>query len=83
MRQERYKEKRLFLHYGDMTDALNLQSIIAHCRPDEVYNLAAQSHVQVSFEVPEYTANVDGLGTRKIMSTCSGLCYNRKRLTIM
>lgn len=56
-----------FLHYGDMTDATNLIRIIQETRPDEIYNLAAQSHVQVSFETPEYTANSDGLGTLRLL----------------
>ena len=51
-----------FLHYGDLTDASNLTRIISEVEPDEVYNLGAQSHVAVSFETPEYTANVDALG---------------------
>ncbi len=59
--------RRFFLHYGDLTDASNLVRIIQQVRPDEVYNLAAQSHVQVSFETPEYTANVDGLGTLRML----------------
>jgi GDPmannose 4,6-dehydratase len=59
--------RRFSLHYGDMTDANNLLRIIQEVRPDEIYNLAAQSHVAVSFESPEYTANVDGLGTLRIL----------------
>ncbi|MGB9068177.1 MAG: GDP-mannose 4,6-dehydratase [Candidatus Acidiferrales bacterium] len=59
--------RRLFLHYGDMTDSANLAGIMQTVRPDEIYNLAAQSHVAVSFETPEYTANVDGLGTLRIL----------------
>lgn len=55
------------LHYGDMTDATNLIRIIQEVQPDEIYNLAAQSHVMVSFEVPEYTGNADGLGTLRIL----------------
>jgi GDPmannose 4,6-dehydratase len=55
------------LHYGDMTDATNLIRIVQETRPDEIYNLAAQSHVQVSFETPEYTANADGLGTLRLL----------------
>jgi GDPmannose 4,6-dehydratase len=55
------------LHYGDMTDATNLIRIIQETQPDEIYNLAAQSHVQVSFETPEYTANADGLGTLRLL----------------
>ena len=57
----------LHLHYGDMTDATNLIRIVQEVAPDEIYNLAAQSHVQVSFETPEYTANADGLGTLRLL----------------
>jgi GDPmannose 4,6-dehydratase len=60
-------DRRLFLHYGDMTDSLSLVRIMQRVQPDEVYNLAAQSHVGVSFEVPEYTANADGLGTLRLL----------------
>ncbi len=56
-----------FLHYGDLTDSSNMTSLIAKIHPTEIYNLAAQSHVQVSFEMPEYTANVDALGTLRIL----------------
>ncbi|MFC3694933.1 GDP-mannose 4,6-dehydratase [Chenggangzhangella methanolivorans] len=58
---------RFILHHGDMTDATNLIRIIQETQPDEIYNLAAQSHVQVSFETPEYTANTDGLGTLRVL----------------
>src|SRR5215469_17423944 len=58
---------RFFLHYGDMTDATNLIRIVQDVRPTEIYNLAAQSHVQVSFETPEYTANADALGTLRLL----------------
>ncbi len=58
---------RLHLHYGDMTDATNLIRLIQECKPTEIYNLAAQSHVQVSFETPEYTANADALGTLRLL----------------
>ena len=58
---------RLFLHYGDMTDSTNLIRIVQETQPDEIYNLAAQSHVQVSFETPEYTANADGIGTLRLL----------------
>ncbi len=58
---------RLKLHYGDLTDSTNLIRIIQEVQPDEIYNLAAQSHVQVSFEMPEYTANCDSLGTLRIL----------------
>lgn len=58
---------KLTLHYGDMTDATNLIRIVQEVQPDEIYNLAAQSHVQVSFETPEYTANADSLGTLRLL----------------
>ena len=61
------KDVRFHLHYGDLTDSLNLSRLIAEIRPDEIYNLAAQSHVAVSFEVPEYTADVDAIGTLRIL----------------
>lgn len=60
-------ERNFILHYGDLTDATNLIRIIQKIQPDEIYNLAAQSHVAVSFETPEYTANADGLGTLRIL----------------
>jgi GDPmannose 4,6-dehydratase len=60
-------ETRFFLHYGDLTDATNLIRLLQETRPDEVYNLAAQSHVQVSFETPEYTANADALGVLRLL----------------
>jgi GDPmannose 4,6-dehydratase len=56
------KHIRFTLHYGDLTDSTNLIRVIQEIKPDEIYNLAAQSHVKVSFETPEYTANADGLG---------------------
>src|SRR6476660_3341736 len=59
--------RRMVLHYGDMTDATALIRVLAESQPDEIYNLAAQSHVQVSFETPEYTANTDALGTLRIL----------------
>jgi len=61
------KDPRLTLHYGDLSDGSNLQRIIEEVQPDEIYNLGAQSHVAVSFEAPEYTANVDALGTLRIL----------------
>ncbi|QNI69793.1 GDP-mannose 4,6-dehydratase [Cyanobium sp. NS01] len=60
-------DPRLVLHYGDLTDSTNLIRIVQQVQPDEIYNLGAQSHVQVSFEAPEYTANSDGLGTLRIL----------------
>jgi GDPmannose 4,6-dehydratase len=61
------QETRFFLHYGDLTDATNLIRLLQETQPTEIYNLAAQSHVQVSFETPEYTANADGLGTLRLL----------------
>jgi GDPmannose 4,6-dehydratase len=62
-----YLNKRFFLHYGDLTDSSNLNRLVEKIRPSEIYNLGAQSHVQVSFEVPEYTAEVDGIGTLRFL----------------
>ena len=69
-----------FLHYGDATDALNITSLIQGIKPDEIYNLAAQSHVKVSFEMPEYTAEVDALGTLRILEAirATGLTHHAK-----
>ncbi|MCB1448032.1 MAG: GDP-mannose 4,6-dehydratase [Rhizobiaceae bacterium] len=61
------ENQRFILHYGDMTDSTNLIRIVQEAQPDEVYNLAAQSHVRVSFETPEYTANADGIGTLRLL----------------
>jgi len=61
------EDKRFFLHYGDVTDSSNVTALLQKIQPDEIYNLAAQSHVKVSFEVPEYTAEVVGLGTLRIL----------------
>ncbi|MBP8976805.1 MAG: GDP-mannose 4,6-dehydratase [Bacteroidetes bacterium] len=60
-------DKRLFLHYGDVTDTSNLNRLLEKINPDEIYNLAAQSHVKVSFEIPEYTAEVDAMGTMRFL----------------
>lgn len=62
-----YKDSKFFLHYGDLTDSANVIRLIKNIEPDEIYNLGAQSHVQVSFETPEYTANSDGLGVLRIL----------------
>ncbi len=62
---------RFFMHYGDMTDATNLIRVVQETQPDEIYNLAAQSHVQVSFETPEYTANSDALGTLRLLEAAA------------
>ena len=72
------KDLRLVLHYGDLTDATNLIRIIQQVQPDEIYNLAAQSHVAVSFETPEYTANSDALGTLRILEAIRILGLERK-----
>ena len=69
---------RLFLHHGDLTDSSNLIRIIQQTQPDEIYNLAAQSHVAVSFESPEYTADVDGIGTLRILEAIRILGLERK-----
>ena len=61
------KKRKFILHYGDITDSLSVTRLINQIKPDEVYNLAAQSHVQVSFESPEYTANADGIGALRIL----------------
>ena len=66
--QDPHVEKRNFiLHYGDLTDSMNVTRIIQECKPDEIYNLGAMSHVKVSFDTPEYTANADGIGTLRIL----------------
>ena len=69
---------KMHLHYGDMTDATNLIRIIQEVQPDEIYNLAAQSHVQVSFELPEYTANCDALGTLRLLEAVRILGLEKK-----
>src|SRR3982075_2228267 len=69
---------RFVLHYGDMTDATNLIRIVQEVQPDEIYNLAAQSHVQVSFETPEYTANADALGTLRLLEAIRILRLEQK-----
>ena len=66
--QDPHVDKREFiLHYGDLTDSMNVTKVIQECKPDEIYNLAAMSHVKVSFDTPEYTANADGIGTLRIL----------------
>jgi GDPmannose 4,6-dehydratase len=71
-------DPRLVLHYGDLTDATNLIRIVQETQPDEIYNLAAQSHVQVSFETPEYTANADGIGTLRLLEAIRILGLEKK-----
>ncbi len=71
-------DQNFFLHYGDLSDSLNITKIINEVCPDEIYNLAAMSHVKVSFETPEYTANVDGLGTLRILEAVRLLKMEKK-----
>ena len=73
-----HPHQRLKLHYGDLTDAMNLTKIIEECQPDEIYNLGAMSHVKVSFDTPEYVGNVDGLGTLRILEAVRILGLEKK-----
>ena len=73
-----HPNQRLKLHYGDLTDAMNLMKIIKECQPDEIYNLGAMSHVKVSFDTPEYVGNVDGLGTLRILEAIRLLGLEKK-----
>ncbi len=72
------ENRNLILHYGDLTDSMNLTRIIGEVKPDEIYNLAAMSHVQVSFDTPEYTANADGIGTLRILEAVRLLDLTKK-----
>ncbi len=72
------KERKFVLHYGDMTDATNLIRIVQKIQPDEIYNLAAMSHVKVSYEMPEYTADTDGLGTLRLLEAIRTLGIEKK-----
>jgi GDPmannose 4,6-dehydratase len=72
------KNKNFYLHYGDLTDSISIQKIISLVKPDEIYNLAAQSHVAVSFQMPEYTCNVNALGTLRILDSIKILNYQKK-----
>src|SRR5437879_13653685 len=67
------KNLKLKLHYGDLSDSVNLIRIVQEVQPDEIYNLGAMSHVKVSFDTPEYTANVDGIGTLRILEAIRSL----------
>ncbi|EBA10725.1 GDP-mannose 4,6-dehydratase, partial [Roseobacter sp. CCS2] len=69
---------RLILHYGDLTDSSNLTRVLSEVQPDEVYNLGAQSHVAVSFDTPEYTADVDALGTLRLLEAIRFLKLEKK-----
>jgi GDPmannose 4,6-dehydratase len=73
-----HEKSNFFLHYGDLTDSLSVLKIIQNTRPNEIYNLGAQSHVGVSFEVPEYTANVDAIGTLRILDSIRSLGLQKK-----
>ena len=73
-----HPKQRLKLHYGDLTDSMNLTRIIEECQPDEIYNLGAMSHVKVSFDTPEYVGNVDGLGTLRILEAVRLLGLEKK-----
>ncbi len=70
--------KKLFLHYGDMTDAISMTNLISKIKPDEIYNLAAQSHVKISFEIPEITVNADAVGTLKLLEVVKNLGLTNK-----
>ena len=72
------ENQHFFLHYGDMTDSMNITRIIQETQPDEIYNLAAMSHVKVSFDIPEYTANADGVGTLRILEAIRLLKMEKK-----
>ena len=72
------RSKSFFLHYGDITDTASVVSLVQQVQPDEIYNLAAQSHVQVSFEIPEYTGDVDAIGTLRILEAISMLGLEKK-----
>ncbi|WP_242158092.1 GDP-mannose 4,6-dehydratase [Aestuariivivens sediminis] len=72
------ENRNFFLHYGDMTDSTNVTRIIQEVQPDEIYNLAAMSHVHVSFEMPEYTANADGIGTLRLLEAIRFLGLEKK-----
>jgi GDPmannose 4,6-dehydratase len=76
--QDPHSKKNFYLHYGDVTDSLSVLKNIALIRPDEIYNLSAQSHVKVSFDVPEYTANVDGIGALRILDAVKSLKLEKK-----
>ena len=73
-----HRKTKFKMLYGDLTDSLSVLKIINNIKPHEIYNLAAQSHVQVSFEVPEYTANVDALGTLRILDSIKTLKLQNK-----
>ena len=75
-------DQRFVLHYGDLTDSSSLVRIIQHVQPDEIYNLGAQSHVAVSFEEPEYTANSDALGALRILEAMQRFFYSQRYTSV-
>ena len=76
--QDPHSKRNFYLHYGDVTDSLSVLKNIANIKPDEIYNLSAQSHVKVSFDVPEYTANVDAIGALRILDSIKSLKLDKK-----
>jgi len=76
--KDMHRERNIRLHYGDMTDSTSLIRLIREIKPDEIYNLAAMSHVKVSFEVPEYTADTDGIGTLRLLEAVRFLGYEKR-----
>ena len=76
--QDPHSKRNFYLHYGDVTDSLSVLKNIAAIKPNEIYNLSAQSHVKVSFDVPEYTANVDGVGALRILDAIKSLKLEKK-----
>jgi GDPmannose 4,6-dehydratase len=76
--QDPHSKRNFYLHYGDVTDSLSVLKNIAAIKPNEIYNLSAQSHVKVSFDVPEYTANVDGIGALRILDAIKSLKLEKK-----
>ena len=75
-------DQRLKLHYGDLSDSINLTRIIQETQPDEIYNLGAMSHVAVSFDTPEYVANIDGIGTLRILEAVRILGLEKKNTNL-
>jgi GDPmannose 4,6-dehydratase len=78
--ESQIKNRNFILHYGDLSDSLNITKLIAEIKPDEIYNLAAMSHVGVSFDLPEYTANIDALGTLRVLEAVRFLNLTKTRI---
>ena len=78
--ENQIKNRNFILHYGDLSDSLNITKLIAEIKPDEIYNLAAMSHVGVSFDLPEYTANIDALGTLRVLEAVRFLNLTKTRI---